>query len=224
MRKLLYVLLLVALIGCVPVDTPATLDVTTLPPLTTPTQEVLPGPLGDGFTVVNANPLLEGAHYTEGRQDYPHGYTLYNDLHNILGGQDRYTVAAPIDAIEDGYALNAVAIAGTWGFTTDMIVVAPSCLIIRFDGWASVVEIASYTRNLKAVAFIRINGDLFELAEHDLPQAPGAPFEFIWPMRAAGAVQVTVAIRAHYATAAPGTEIVLGAIYVAVDEDGDHCR
>jgi hypothetical protein len=188
----------------------------------TPTQET--SQMLDGMRIVNDDPHLQGTMMTDGVQSYPEDYTLYNDLHDVLGGVNEYTKYAQITSTDEGYFIDAVAKNGQWGLTTNELSLPPVCLVIRADIFASIVEMETYNPNIKTVAIVTINGKDYPLAEHDLTPAPGALEEYIWAMPAHGTVQVTVAIFAHHASAIPGTEIKITAIYAMIDETGGHCN
>ena len=218
-------------------NAPATPVVITATPIimpdVTPTQETgeCAGLPGEGFVLVNQDPCLNSLPVTRTNgQTAPAEWGVVNILETVegLSGDDffaGYARITPTEARgnfppEDGYQFAVEGVAGLWGFSQRVDVEA-GCYIVKVRWSASVVEIenAGQGGNIGIHPFLN-DMDLQMVA------FPGGRVtdEWVWPTWLdAGTVTLEVYAQAAYATAMPGTEVILHIIALALDEDADHC-
>ena len=186
---------------------------------------------GNGFTIINRDPCLDSVPTlrTYG-QTAPSYWDMVNVLETVdgLSGSEYFTGYAGVVATrvrgafppEGGYQFAIESLAGQWGFS-QTVDLAAGCYIVKARWSASVVEIDNNGRgdNIGLHPFI---------GDYDLLMVPFPPGRvtstFVWPMLIAeGEYEFTLFVQASYATALPGTEIVLHSVSLALDQDGDHC-
>lgn len=230
MRRLITVFALL-FSACAPEGYYGTLSPVAPPVDATPTQEIVPtlptalcaGIPGTGFEIISEDPCLDTLPVARANGQFaPASWIVVNTLETAdgLSGAEFYTAYAPILVEAEGYRFVVEGRAGRWGFAQD-IELSEGCYIAKIAGYASVVEMAHAGQsNIGAHIFI---GD-YDLGFTPFPEGRG-DFELFWPVRLeAGMYWFRAQVEARYATALPGTEVIVSMVALARDFDSDHCN
>ena len=176
---------------------------------------------GDGFLIVSKDSCLNSRESSRGNgQTAPAEWGIANEIENADGIPDDYTGYAGIVPEDEGYRFIVEGRAGRWGFTQQVDLEA-GCYVAKIAGYVSVVEMAhSGQSNIGAHAYI---------GEYDLLFAPFPSGRRLFPLHwsiwiPTGQYLFQMLVEARYATAMPGTEVVIQTVALAQDLSGGSCR
>jgi len=233
--KFIALLILLVAVSCAPAGLYSTQ--TAAAPDSTPTRETLPtiapdycdGVPGEGFTLVTRDTCLNGTPV-----QHPHGqsapihWTVANTLEtgDGLSGSEFYTDYAPIELDAGGYRWVVEGRAGRWGFA-QQVSLSGGCYIAKANGVVSIIEMSHFGPSNIGM---RANIGTYHLEFQEFPAGRDVTLEgnLGWGVWAeyipAGDYLFNMEVVARYATAMPGTEIVISMIALALDPTGGHCR
>jgi len=177
--------------------------------------------LSEGFLIVSKDSCLNSRESSRGNgQTAPAEWGIANEIENADGIPDDYTGYAGIVPEDEGYRFIVEGRAGRWGFTQQVDLEA-GCYVAKIAGYVSVVEMAhSGQSNIGAHAYI---------GEYDLLFAPFPSGRRLFPLHwsiwiPTGQYLFQMLVEARYATAMPGTEVVIQTVALAQDLSGGSCR